>query len=176
MSLRRDLAAIVLAATLGAPVPVAESTPTIQAGPEGLPEGALELWLCPNHKDQQGFGPETCPIDGVQFEKRFVVGNYVCPMHSHVHGESGERCPICSMSLAPTTLEIEWFCPDSPNEIFHEPGTCADGREMKTKTVPMAHGDHNAKHGGILFMAPDGFHHIEGTLGTDGRFPPLHLQ
>jgi hypothetical protein len=34
----------------------------------------------------------------------------------------------------------------------------------------MAHGDHNPKHGGVLFMAPNGYHHIEGTLEDDGTF------
>jgi hypothetical protein len=41
---------------------------------------------------------------------------------------------------------------------------------MQMRTVPMAHGDHNPKHGGLLFMAPNGFHHIEGTLDEDGTF------
>ena len=33
-----------------------------------------------------------------------------------------------------------------------------------------AHMDHSTKHGGTVFMAPDGFHHIEGTYPEPGVF------
>lgn len=33
-----------------------------------------------------------------------------------------------------------------------------------------AHADHSAKFGGVLFMAADGFHHVEGTYTADGWF------
>jgi hypothetical protein len=32
------------------------------------------------------------------------------------------------------------------------------------------HMDHEPKHGGVFFMAPDGSHHLEGVLRADGTF------
>ena len=29
---------------------------------------------------------------------------------------------------------------------------------------PLPHADHTPKHGGVFFMAPNGFHHVEGVL------------
>ena len=48
------------------------------------------------------------------------------------------------------------------------------GSEMLTCGVvdaaPGAHMDHTPRHGGIVFMAPDSFHHIEGTYPEKGIF------
>ena len=48
------------------------------------------------------------------------------------------------------------------------------GSEMLTCGVvdaaPGAHMDHSPQQGGIVFMAPDSFHHIEGTYPEDGVF------
>jgi len=48
------------------------------------------------------------------------------------------------------------------------------GSEMLTcgviDSAPDAHMDHSSHHGGIVFMAPDGFHHVEGVYPAKGVF------
>jgi hypothetical protein len=47
------------------------------------------------------------------------------------------------------------------------------GREMLrcgTDLSVGAHADHSPRHAGVLFMAPDAFHHVEGTYTEDGVF------
>ncbi len=130
----------------------------------------FEVWLCPVHRDEQSVGPDNCPIGGREMVKRILVSSYSCPMHQNIDEDHEGKCPICKMNLAPTTRELQWFCPDNPEILSAEPGNCPDGSSMHIRSIPMAHGDHNAKHGGILFMAPNGYNHLEGTLDEEGTF------
>jgi Heavy metal binding domain len=128
------------------------------------------VYLCPVHRDQQATGPGRCPVCDRELVLRVLVSSFSCPMHPQIdEGEPG-RCPICQMTLVPTTRELQWYCPGRADLVSTSAGACPDGSPMRSRPVPMAHGDHNPRHGGILFMAPNGYNHLEGTLGEEGAF------
>lgn len=131
---------------------------------------SYEVWLCPIHRDEQATGPDRCSVCDREMVKRLLVPSYSCPMHQNIDETREGVCPICNMSLVPTTRELQWYCPDQPGVLSAVPGECPDGTAMQVRSIPMAHGDHNPKHGGILFMAPNGYNHLEGTLDEDGTF------
>jgi hypothetical protein len=51
---------------------------------------------------------------------------------------------------------------------------CRDGSPRIGKRALRPHGNHNPQHGGQFFMAPDTWHHLEGTLPRDRTFR-LHV-
>src|SRR6185369_2105387 len=50
------------------------------------------------------------------------------------------------------------------------PGRCADGSQAEKRYVQSTHANHNPRHGGLFFMAPDLWHHLEGTYESDEVF------
>jgi hypothetical protein len=131
---------------------------------------SFEVWLCPVHRDEQSTRAGNCPVCERELVHRILVPSYACPMHQHIDEEEPGECPVCNMKLVSTTRELQFYCSERPDIVSSLPGECPDGSPMLMRSVPMAHGDHNPKHGGILFMAPNGFHHLEGTLDDDGVF------
>ncbi len=148
------------------------SGPAVGAGSKAAqdPTDAYTVWLCPMHRDHQSHEPGDCPVCGMALVRRTLVTRYVClgEEDGFVAGEPG-ACPDTGEPLVPTTREVVWICPGDSGEDRTEPGVCADGSPAEIETRVAEHGDHNPRHGGILFMAPDGVHHLEGTL-EDGRF------
>jgi len=84
------------------------------------------------------------------------------------------KCPVDGTALVRVTAAVSWTCKDDPTVDKLEPGTCADGSTMIKKYAARAHGNHNPQHGGQFFMAPDSWHHIEGTYLPSGVFR-MHL-
>jgi hypothetical protein len=72
------------------------------------------------------------------------------------------------------TVAVSWTCAAKPDVDEVNPGKCPDGAPMIARRTPRAHGNHNPRHGGIFFMAPDNWHHLEGTYPAAGLFR-LHL-
>jgi hypothetical protein len=93
-----------------------------------------------------------------------------CPVHAIVAEKSAGKCPICRRDLVPVTATVSWTCPDHPEIYRPAPGKCPDGSPVERRYVQSTHANHNPQHGGLFFMAPDLWHHLEGWYSQDEIF------
>jgi Heavy metal binding domain len=113
--------------------------------------------------------PGSCPKCGMELEGIRLDSVWTCPIHAAVTREERGKCPLDGRDLVQMTMSLSFVCPGTTRESIN-PGTCADGSPMQRKYSPRPHGNHNPQHGGGFFMAPDNWHHLEGSYFSPGTF------
>ena len=96
------------------------------------------------------------------------------PDHELKEYPAGGSCEVCDESLVHKSRFLEpktWTCLTEACPLYEStlfsPGHCPECGEL---VESLGHMDHNSVHGGILFMADNNYHHLEGTHPAADEF------
>ena len=126
-------------------------------------------YTCAHHPDVLEDKPGICPLCKLALAPVRLDSSWMCPVHTTVIETERGTCRLCRRQLVPVTVSLTWSC-RGDNAEHLEPGLCSDGSPRIGQRALRPHGNHNPRHGGQFFMAPDNWHHIEGAYPTARSF------
>lgn len=111
-----------------------------------------------------------CPICQMNLVPLRLDLVWTCPIHLDLVATEAGRCRRCGRDLIRVIKALSWTCRVHRQIDELNPGACRICRRpLVAKYTDRPHGDHNPKHGGLFFMAPNDWH-IEVTHPRAGLF------
>lgn len=127
-------------------------------------------WTCPMHPEVVTDTAGACPICRMTLVAVRLESVWSCQLHPETTKFDPGTCAIDGRTLVRMIKAVSFICRAHPKVNDVNPGRCPiDGQPLVTKYSLRPHGDHNPKHGGQFFMAPNNWH-VEVTHPTAGLF------